>query len=457
MSAGSGDMERTGTSVIGGRYELLELRGSGGMAQVWRARDTRLDREVAVKMLFGPATGDVTKRKRIEREARALAALDHPNIVAVYDYGEDAHDGQVRPYVVMELVDGPDLHRRLSKSGRLDPDESSELLAAVANAVSRAHEAGVIHGDLKPANILLDAHGPKVGDFGVARIVGEESGTTTAAATPSFAAPEVLRGARPLPQSDVYALGCIAFQMLTGRPPYEGANAWEVAIKHQEAPVPSVRDDRPEVSGDLDQVIRSSMAKDPGARPGVASFARQIAAARSTVPVSATMPLRERDVTQTLPRPVDLRSVALFGPFAVWASRMRARLGEAKMRRVVAAATLIVLGAVVAALGFGMRTPAPEQVSVPDVRGLTPAAAAAVLDSTRLDMSGVSYVVVTDGEAGLVVTTIPGTGQTVRPGTDVHLIAGARPATPTPPAGVKDDDNDDDEGGARGKGKRGRD
>jgi serine/threonine-protein kinase len=241
--------------------------------------------------------------------------------------------------------------------------------------------------------------------------------------------------------------------MLTGRAPFEGSNAWEVAVKHQEAPVPSVRAVRPDVPSDLDETIAGSMQKDPGARPSVDSFVRRIEREPSTIPVSATA-TPAPDATERLPQPVDLRSVALFGSLAVWLSRLRVRLGRAKAKRLLAAATTVVVGAIVAVLGVGMRAPAPEEVSVPDVRGLTTAAAATVLSESRLDIAGVSYVAVTETEPGLVVTTIPGSGEVVQPGTDVHLIAGAEPATPEP---VVEDKDEDDDGRGRGNGKRGRD
>jgi serine/threonine-protein kinase len=423
------------------------------MAQVWRARDLRLDRDVAVKVLFGSAARDPARRGRIAREARALASLDHANIVEVYDYGSDAGiDDDVRPYIVMELVEGPDLHQYLASEGRLKPPRFREIIVGVASAIARAHGAGVVHGDLKPANILLDEHGPKVGDFGVARILGEETGTTTAAATPTFAAPEVLRGIRPLPASDVYSLGCIAFQMLTGRPPYDGANGWEVAAKHQDAPLPSVREVAAEVPVELDRAIHSAMQKDPGLRPTVEEFASQLAPEHATVPVTPASGGQEPERTQQLPQPVDLGSVALFGSLATRTWRLRARLGRARSGRVVTAVLIVAIGVVVALVGLGIRTPAPETVAVPDLRGMTTTAASNELAGLGLDIAGVSYVAVTDGEPGLVVTTIPGVGETVEPGTDVHLIAGAEPATPEPAA------PDEDEGPGRAKhGKRGRD
>ena len=253
----------SGKRVLDDRYELIELVGTGGMAEVWKAHDRRLGRDVAVKILAGPATNDESRRRRIEREAKALAATNHPNIVAVYDYGEEeaSPDGECLPYIVMELVDGPDLGRYVAEHGPLPVDETREIMSGVLAAVERAHVSGVVHGDLKPANVFIGPHGPKVGDFGVARILGQETGTTTVAATPTFAAPEVLRGERATPASDVYSAACLTYELLAGRAPYEGASGWEVAQKHFESPPPHVRRVRPDVPSDLDAAIYRGMEK----------------------------------------------------------------------------------------------------------------------------------------------------------------------------------------------------
>jgi serine/threonine-protein kinase len=348
----------------------------------------------------------------------------------VYDYGEDPRpDGDPVPYLVMELVDGPDLHNYLDEHGRLDVARAREILRAIGCAVARAHDAGVVHGDLKPANIFVDRSGPKVGDFGVARVLDEETGATTLAATPAFAAPEVLRGAKPTPASDVYSLACLAFEMLTGRPPYEGGNAWEVATKHLEAPIPSVRVSRPAVDVELDEAIRRGMQKDPRKRPRSAEhFVEMIGAPPRTMPLAQPVvapPSPEE--TEALPARPDLARVAVFGPFAGLAARVkRMRLPRP---RGIGAAVGIGFFAVFLLLLVALRG---DKLTVPDVRGDSEAAAAAALQRAGFAVSGISYEPVTQGQPGIVVRTIPPAGTHLARGASVHVIATALQATPAP-------------------------
>jgi serine/threonine-protein kinase len=420
--------------VLDGRFELVAPLGNGGMAEVWRARDRRLDREVAVKLLPASASRDASRRRRIEREARALAALNDPNIVAVYDYGEEPDDKGVVPYLVMELVDGPDLHRYLHDAGPLDVGSALRILRPVGRAVATAHEAGIVHGDLKPANVFVDAHGPKVGDFGVARVTGEETGATTLAATPAFAAPEVLRGGRPTKASDVYSLACLAFELLAGRPPYEGSNTWEVASKHLEAPIPSVRLYRSSVPVALDEAIRRGMQKDPKRRPeSVTSFVESLGPPPATVPVTAAPEAPEtKEATEVLPSHPDLAGIAVFGPFAGWAERIRRRYGSrrhpSRRGRGVLIACAVGLAVPMLLLAMGTRQ---HTVRIPDVKGQAQAVAVQNLEQAGFSVTGVSYEIISSGDPGFVIRTIPPAGADVKRGSAVHVIAGAT-AAPTP-------------------------
>jgi serine/threonine-protein kinase len=445
--------------LLDDRYELTEPLGSGGMAEVWRARDRRLGREVAVKLLAGSAAGDPSRRKRIAREARALAAADHPNIVSVYDYGE-AHAGDdVVPYIVMELVDGPDLGRFSSERGPLPVDEVREIMLGILAGVERAHAAGVVHGDLKPGNVFIGSQGPKVGDFGVARILDEETGTTTLAATPSCAAPEVLRGERATHASDVYSVACLAYELLAGHGPFVGANSWEVVQKHIEEPAPRIKRVRPDVPADLDAILARALDKNPRRR--VASVADLAVAfadadgadAAGTRPV-ATVPVSRTDATEaiTARRPDPVR-VALLGPLAGWwdAIVRRSRtLGD--RRRALTVLTVLLAVALLVAL-LAVRNRGPEPVAVPKIEGRTVADASGILRTRGFAVDEVSYRPVTEGEAGIVLETIPAAGALVEPGSDVHIIASAFAATPEPV--VEEDDDVDRKGGKgrrRGKG-----
>jgi serine/threonine-protein kinase len=416
--------------LLDGRYRLGDLLGSGGMAEVRRATDEKLGRPVAVKLLSGPAARDRSMRKRIEREARALASLSHPNIVGVYDYGEaEEPGGRVQPYLVMELVDGVDLHRHVQTKGPLAVVDAIVTLHDILGAVDSAHRAGIVHGDLKPANVVLASDGPKVGDFGVARILAEETGTTTVAATPKFAAPEVLRGERPLEKSDLYSVACVAFEMLTGRPPYDGSNGWEVAARHLEDPVPSARDTRAEVPAEVDDAIRRNMDKDPKRR---SASAQEFADALTATPASpVTVQVRPDpeavravvDPTEALPDRPDMASAVKYGALAGFWQRSRRFawvLG-------IGVALIALLAVFAAAIG----TDADSKVVIPDVRGKTSAAAA-----TELRRAGFSpdvvYRRIISGTDGIVLETIPRIGATVNKGSEVHVVAAALVQTPEP-------------------------
>ncbi|HVL82016.1 MAG TPA: PASTA domain-containing protein, partial [Actinomycetota bacterium] len=258
--------------VLDERYELVEPIGRGGTAEVWRARDTRLSREVAVKVLSAASATDPAHRNRLEREARALAALAHPNVVHIYDYGEQpSASGSPMPFIVMELVAGPDLQQQVSASGPLEPAEAAEVTATILEAVEEAHRIGIVHGDLKPANVYMAPQGPKVGDFGVARILAEETGHTVPTATPSYAPPELLRGERPGPAADVYAAACIAFELLTGRPPFVGDSFWSLSNQHLNDPPPDLRELVSAIPAPIAAEVMRGLAKDPSDRPASAS------------------------------------------------------------------------------------------------------------------------------------------------------------------------------------------
>lgn len=450
--------------VIDDRYELLELIGTGGMAEVWRALDQRLRRDVALKILIGPGGRDESRRKRVAREARALAALSHPNIVAVYDYGEaTGSTGEVLPYIAMELVEGPDLQAYVDRHGPRPIGEARELLTGVLTAVQRAHAAGIVHGDLKAANVLIDNGVPKVGDFGVARIFSEETGTTTVAATPSFAAPEVLRGERATEASDIYSAACLAYQILTGRPPYEGSNAWEVAAKHMEDPVPHATQLREDVPIQLDEAVRHGMEKTPSRRfASAAEFREAITGPQATVAMSsgASAVAPARDPTEVISLGPDLRAAVLYGPFASWTGKASARWRALRhaVRRSRPVQLALVAVALLLAIPLILSLRSAETVEVPDVSGQTSAAGAALLRQAGLEVQGVSYTPITSGEPGRIVRTIPEARAVVPPGTNVHVVATALAApTPTPaPAAVQSETASEGQDRSGGGGKRGR-
>jgi eukaryotic-like serine/threonine-protein kinase len=260
-------MEPTKTPrVLSGRYELSHLVARGGMAEVYRARDQLLDRPVALKVLFPELSVDRSFVERFRREAQAAANLSHPNIVPVFDWGED--NGTY--FIVMEFVDGRALSSILRTAGPLHPDRAAEITADVAGALSYAHRHGVVHRDVKPGNVLITEEGTiKVTDFGIARAVNtEESLTQTGAVmgTATYFSPEQAEGMGVDSRSDIYSLGVVLFEMVTGRPPFLGDTPVAVASKHVREHPPTPREVNPGVPPDLEAIILKCLAKSPDHR-----------------------------------------------------------------------------------------------------------------------------------------------------------------------------------------------
>ncbi|WP_078973654.1 serine/threonine-protein kinase [Streptomyces sp. MMG1533] len=253
--------------LIAGRYRLQDPIGRGAMGEVWRALDETLGRTVAVKLLL-PHDSDPTATSRFRLEAQTAGRLNHPHVVGVYDFGE--YDGRL--FLVMELVAGDSLARRLGTAGPLPVEQVARIAAQAAAGLAAAHQQGIVHRDIKPANLLLDADGTlKIGDFGIARFVDDPSGALTTTGqivgTSLYLAPERALGQPAGPASDVYALGCLLYQLLTGRPPFQAGTA--VAILHQHldaSPVPP-RQDRPELPPAFESFLLGLLAKRPEDRP----------------------------------------------------------------------------------------------------------------------------------------------------------------------------------------------
>jgi eukaryotic-like serine/threonine-protein kinase len=220
----------TGTGVLGGRYVLREVLGTGGMATAWRARDEVLGREVAVKVLSARYAADPGFLARFDREARHAAGLSHPRLVTVFDCGVD---GQL-PFIVMELVAGRTLRQVLDQAGMLAAGEAVRIAAAVCEALAVAHAAGLVHRDITPANIVLAGAEVKVLDFGIARAGGGTgvTGTAVVLGTAAYLSPEQASGRPAGPQADLYSLGCVLFEMLTGAPPFSADSAVGLAYRH---------------------------------------------------------------------------------------------------------------------------------------------------------------------------------------------------------------------------------
>jgi serine/threonine protein kinase len=253
--------------LIAERYELEEVVGTGGMSSVYRAHDRLLERDVALKVLHQEFTADTDYVERFRREARSVAQLSHPNIVTVIDRGEQ--DG--RQFIVFEYVKGENLKALVQRVGPLPEEDAVRLALQIARALGFAHDNGLVHRDVKPQNVLLNGDGQaKVTDFGIARSldVGGLTQTGTVMGTSDYIAPEQARGSQADAQSDIYSLGAVLYELLTGEVPFPGDNFVAVAMRHINEPPPSVRERRPDVSPRVDAVIRRAMAKEPRDRFG---------------------------------------------------------------------------------------------------------------------------------------------------------------------------------------------
>src|SRR5579859_3411835 len=247
-------------TTLNRRYRLEARIGSGGMSTVYRAFDETLERQVAVKLMNREVTSDSDQLERFRREARAVAQLSHPHIVGVIDAGED--DG--RPYIVLEYVEGETLKDRIRRLGRLPIAEAVAYAIEIARALGAAHAQHIIHRDVKPQNVLIDQEGSaKVTDFGIARKL-EEDGLTAdgrVLGTTDYVSPEQALGQHVNGQSDLYSLGVVLYEMLTGEVPFKGENQVGVAMKHVREELPDVQRKRPDASAALALVIDTATAK----------------------------------------------------------------------------------------------------------------------------------------------------------------------------------------------------
>jgi serine/threonine-protein kinase len=434
--------------LLAGRYRMLDEIARGGMGRVMVAQDERLNRRVAVKLLKDELVQDPRFVERFRREARSVAALSHPNVATVFDYGEDddCH------FIVMEHADGKDLSRVLREDGPLSIDRSSRIAVQVCNALAHAHAAGVVHRDVKPANVIVGAADRvKVTDFGIARATGDSTLTATGSVlgTAHYISPEQASGTSVSPATDVYALGIVLYEMLTGAVPFTGDSPVAVAMKqvNQDVPLPSSLN--AEVPAALDEVVTRATAKDPKERFHDAKEmgAAIVAAVSGTGGAAAgtTLPLEPGAATTLV---ADKTHSVWPIPDSRWDPQ---RVGRAVLLTlgglVLIAFLLLIVRLANSDDAPGSRqpttsTPAVDVVTIPkEIDGARYEDAKARLEALDAGLIVEARLIESDAERGTVVDSDPPPLSEVDEGSTVTLI-------------VSDGgDDDDDEGKGKGKGK----
>ncbi len=286
--------------VLAGRYELLELIGGGGMADVYKAHDILLDRPVAVKLLHEQFSNDAEFVNKFTIEARHSAGINHPNIVNIFDVGQDAG----RHFIVMEYVAGETLKARIQREGHLSVAESLSIAKEIASALVQAHRMNIIHCDIKPHNILITREGHvKVADFGIARAVSAATMTygNNVVGSVHYFSPEQAKGTTLTPKTDVYSLGVVMYEMLTGQLPFNGETPVAIALKHLQDTAPSVRQLDTSIPPVVEAIVSKAMTKDPDARPESSQLVRDISQAQAMIK-NNTPGSEDPFVTQIIPR-----------------------------------------------------------------------------------------------------------------------------------------------------------
>jgi eukaryotic-like serine/threonine-protein kinase len=417
--------------LVGGRYELGELLGRGGMAEVRKGHDTRLGRVVAIKRLRTDLASDPTFQARFRREAQSAASLNHPAIVAVYDTGEEeATDGSgtMQPYIVMEFVAGRTLRDILREGRKILPERALEITSGVLSALDYSHRAGIIHRDIKPGNVMLTPSGDvKVMDFGIARAMSDSHTMTQTAAvvgTAQYLSPEQARGETVDSRSDVYSAGCLLYELLTGRPPFVGDSPVAVAYQHVREPARPPSDHDTDLPPAVDAIVMKSLAKRLEDRyQSAAAMRADIERYLAGRPVQAPVPT---PVVPPVPPPDDT-STAVRPPVPPgdqdeddWE---RERGGP---RLLVLVLLVLLILALVAGAWVALRSDlfasAPDQVQVPNVIGLTEEQARNAIGDAGLSVDEPpDFQPDETAQSGEVIDQDPNRDQYVDPGTAVHL------------------------------------
>ncbi len=425
--------------LIDGRYQVRSRIARGGMATVYLATDLRLERRVAIKVMHGHLADDAQFKNRFVQEARSAARLAHPNVVSVFDQGQDAD----MAYLVMEYLPGITLRDLLRDYGRLTAEQTIDISDAVLSGLAAAHRAGIVHRDLKPENVLLADDGRiKIGDFGLARAVTNSTGTGQALlGTIAYLSPELVTRGVADARSDIYALGIMIFEMLTGEQPFKGEQPMQIAYQHANDSVPAPSSLNPEVPRQLDELVLWATAKDPADRPADAGVMlerlleveRELRAGAGETAVQPTLVLADAAMaasdsdTQIIPPAASVRPEA---------SATDAVAALAKMSRKRSAhgwwliTLVLVLAAVAGGTGWYFGAGPGALATVPTVNGSSLANAKTALADVGFAAAS-DQVYSTTVPTGTVVSSSPGQGAKVAKGAKVtlHVSQGPQPIT----------------------------
>jgi beta-lactam-binding protein with PASTA domain/predicted Ser/Thr protein kinase len=423
-------MTQSEPTLIGGRYELGELLGRGGMAEVRKGKDQRLGRTVAVKRLRTDLASDATFQARFRREAQSSASLNHPAIVSTYDTGEEmATDGSgvAQPYIVMECVEGRTLRDILREGRKILPERALEITAGVLSALDYSHRAGIIHRDIKPGNVMLTPSGDvKVMDFGIARAISDAASTMTQTAavvgTAQYLSPEQARGETVDSRSDVYSTGCLLYELLTGRPPFVGDSPVAVAYQHvrEQASPPSDLDDQ--LDPEIDAIVMKSLAKRVEDRyQSAAAMKADIERYLSGHPIQAPAVVPPPADTQYVPPvpPADATSTMAAAPPPRRDEPSRGRTGL----WVLGGLLLLALLAGGAYLLNGMLfDDAPERDPVPNLVGMTEEEARLEIADQGFRVGRITRETSETVEADTVISQDPARDVFVDPGSSIDFV-----------------------------------
>ena len=411
--------------LLGGRYQLGEVIGHGGMAEVYAGTDVRLGRPVAVKVLRADLARDHSFIMRFEREAQAAAALNHPNIVAVYDTGEDIIDEGMTavrlPWIVMERVEGQTLRQIMGSGRRLTVERALDIASGILAALDYSHRHGIVHRDIKPGNVMVTPTGDvKVMDFGIARALADASATVTHTSavlgTAQYLSPEQARGEIVDARADLYSSGALLYELLVGRPPFTGDSPVAIAYQHVTEPPQSPSTFDPTIPAEVDAIVLTALAKKPADRYASAAEMRaDVERALQGEPVTARIPIQDAATTA-------MPALHSSGTTVVTKERTSTAIWLGSLTAVV----VVVLAAMFVLLRIFTPTPT-DQVAVPDLAGLTVPQAIKLLENTGLVLGDQLPQASNDRPKDTIINQSPSRDTMVSKGSSVDIVISTGP------------------------------